>query len=192
MNKGSRISNHELMERVKNSDHQAFNILYERLWEVLYIKTYSILGDKNIAKDIVQDVWISLWERRDKVVNDNIKGYLIRAVRLKVYNEFRNSKYKSQLIQEFIQTYNSSLETNSVEQSMQFKETESRILKAVNRLPKKCKQVFELSRYDGLKNEEIAEKLNISRRTVETHISNALKVLKNNIALGLAMFLDLF
>ena len=180
------------MERIKNSDCQAFNILYERLWEVLYIKTYSILGDKNIAKDIVQDVWISLWERRDKVVNYNIKGYLIRAVRLKVYNEFRNSKYKSQLIQEFVQTYNSSLETNNIEQIIQLKDTEKVIIEAVNCLPNKCKRVFELSRYEGLKNEEIAQKLNISKRTVETHISNALKVLKNNIALGLAMFLDLF
>ncbi len=191
MDKGD-TSNHELMIRIKNSDHHAFKILYNRLWEPLYVRAFSILGDKNIAKDIVQDVWISFWERRQEINNDNIEGYLLRAVRFKVYNEFRNSKYRNKLIEEFVQNYNPLLQTNNIEQVIQLKDTEKIILKAVSTLPKKCKEVFELSRFEGLKNDEIAKKLNISKRTVETHISNALKVLKNNVALGFAILLELF
>ena len=185
-------SNHDLVVRIKNSDHHAFETLYNRLWESLYTRAFSILGDKNIAKDIIQDVWVSFWERRDKISNDNIEGYLLRAVRFKVYNEFRNSKYRNKLIEEFVQNYNPHLQTNNIEQIIQLKDTEKAIYKAVNNLPNKCKQVFELSRFDGMKNEEIAQKLNISKRTVETHISNALKLLKNNVALSLAVFLELF
>ncbi|MCF7567983.1 RNA polymerase sigma-70 factor [Sabulilitoribacter arenilitoris] len=180
------------MRRIKNSDHHAFKLLYDRLWESLYVRAFSILGDKNIAKDIVQEVWISFWERRAEISNDNIEGYLLRAVRFKVYNEFRNSKYKNKLIGEFLQSYKPNLKTNNVEQTIQLKDTEKAILEAVNSLPNKCKRVFELSRFEGMKNEEIAQKLNISKRTVETHISNALKVLKNNVALSLAVFLELF
>lgn len=191
MNKGD-ISNHDLMRRIKNSDHYAFKLLHDRLWESLYVRAFSILGDKNIAKDIVQEVWISFWERRGEISNENIEGYLLRAVRFKVYNEFRNSKYKNKLIGEFLQSYKPNLQTNNVEQYIQLKDTEKAILEAVNILPNKCKHVFELSRFEGMKNEEIAQKLNISKRTVETHISNALKALKNNVALSLTVFLELF
>ncbi len=186
------ISNYDLVVRIKNYDHHAFKVLYDRFWESLYTRAYSILGDKSLAKDIVQDVWISFWERRDKINNDNIEGYLLRAVRFKVYNEFRNSKYRSKLVEEFVQNYNPHIQTNNIEQFIQLKDTEKAIFKVVNCLPNKCKQVFELSRFDGMKNEEIAQKLNISKRTVETHISNALKVLKNNVALSFAVFLELF
>ncbi|WP_170179684.1 RNA polymerase sigma factor [Flavivirga rizhaonensis] len=86
------------MERVKRSDHKAYKLLYERLWESLYIKAFSMLGDKDLAKDVIQDIWISLWEGRSEIKNDNIEGYLMNAVRFKVYNEFRNLKYQNYLL----------------------------------------------------------------------------------------------
>ncbi len=182
------ISSEVLMERVKRSDQEAFNMLYDRFWEQMYIKALSILGDRNTAKDIVQEIWISVWERRNIIDNNNIEGYLFRAVRFKVYNEFRNVKYRDKLIEEFVQNHNAQISTNNIEENMQLKDTETIIFSAVNGLPKKCKQVFELSRFEGLKNNEIADKLNISQRTVETHISNALKVLKKHTILLFLLF----
>jgi RNA polymerase sigma-70 factor (ECF subfamily) len=75
------VSNHELMKRIKNSDHYAFTTLYNRLWESHYTKAFSLTGNKSIAQDTVQEVWISFWERREKIQNDNIEGYLIKAIR---------------------------------------------------------------------------------------------------------------
>ncbi|MBJ7882483.1 RNA polymerase sigma factor [Gelidibacter salicanalis] len=175
------------MERIKCSDKVSFGILYNRLWEPMYVKAYSITGDKNLAKDIVQDIWISVWERKATIANENIEGYLFRAVRYKVYNEFRNSKYRNMLIEEFVRNYNLPIEANSIDQDFQLKHTEKKIRSSVMSLPTRCKEVFELSRFDGMKNHEIAKKLNISQRTVETHISNALKVLRKHTALILTI-----
>lgn len=179
------------MERVKRSDYKAYKLLYERLWESLYIKAFSMLGDKDLAKDIIQNVWISFWERRLEIKNDNIEGYLMNAVRFKIYNEFRNLKYQHNLMQEFVYQLKSTPVTNNVEDLINFNATKKQIDVIVNRLPKRCKEVFELSRYEGMRNNEIAKKLNISQRTVETHISNALKILKSNLALSLLLLFDL-
>ena len=185
------VTNKELMERVKRSDYKAYKLLYERLWESLYIKAFSMLGDKDLAKDIIQNVWISFWERRLEIKNDNIEGYLMNAVRFKIYNEFRNLKYQHNLMQEFVYQLKSTPVTNNVEDLINFNATKKQIDVIVNRLPKRCKEVFELSRYEGMRNNEIAKKLNISQRTVETHISNALKILKSNLALSLLLLFDL-
>lgn len=185
------LTDSDLVVRIQNSDHKAFAVLYERFWESMYVKSFSILQEKNKAKDIVQEVWISVWERRNSIENNNIKGYLFTALRYKIYNEFRDSKHKNVLIQDFIQFHQSYNSSNNIEDEISLKETEHLISSSVKKLPRKCKEVFELSRYDGLKNNEIAQKLSISQRTVETHISNALKLLKNNAALGLAFIYNL-
>jgi RNA polymerase sigma-70 factor (ECF subfamily) len=186
------LTDSDLVVRIQNSDHKAFAVLYERFWESMYVKSFSILQDKNKAKDIVQEVWISVWERRNSIENNNIKGYLFTALRYKIYNEFRNANHKNVLIQDFIKFYQLDNSSNNTEDEINFNETQYLISSSVQKLPKKCKEVFELSRYDGLKNNEIAQKLSISQRTVETHISNALKFLKNNAALGFAFISHLF
>lgn len=191
-NISSNTSNKILMERIKCSDERAFSILYDRLWEKMYRKAYSILDNKYKAKDIVQEVWINFWERRLKIENDNIEGYLLNSVRFKVFNEFRNSKNKSSLIDDFIKSNNATAASNNIYNEINLKETQFIINNSIKSLPKKCKEVFELSRLDGLKNKEIALKLNLSQRTVETHISNALKNLRKKVALGLTIIFLIF
>lgn len=188
----NKISNKILMERIKSSDQKAFGVLYDRFWESMYLKAFAVLSNKSKAKDIVQEVWISLWERRHKIDNNNIEGYLFNAIRFKIFNEFRNSKNKKTLIDNYIKSYNTLNTSNNIDDIINLKETQNLIQDSVEKLPKKCKEVFVLSRYDGLKNNEIAQKLEISQRTVETHISNALKVLKNSVALGLTFLLSIF
>lgn len=186
------LSSKALMDRVKSSDHEAFALLYDRLWESMYVKAFSILRHESQAKDIVQEVWISVWERRHKIENNNIEGFLLNAVRFKVYNLFRDSKSKRVLLEEFREYYNLNRNINNVEEFVSLNETMTIIQNSIEVLPNKCREVFELSRFHGLKNKEIAQKMDISQRTVETHISNALKSLKGKVALIVFILLALF
>tara|TARA_R110002049_G_scaffold268752_1_gene445541 strand:+ start:81076 stop:81651 length:576 start_codon:yes stop_codon:yes gene_type:complete len=185
------LSNKILMERIKDSDPKAFGLLYDRLWEQMYVKAYVILGNKNLAKDVVQEVWISFWERCSDIENENVEGYLMNAVRYKVYNQFRNLKNQTALMDDFSK-YMKALKYNNVEDVINLDDTEKILNKTIDNLPNKCREVFKLSRYKGLKNNEIATELNISQRTVETHISNALKVLRRNVALSFVLMSSFF
>ena len=180
------------MERIQHSDHVAYKLLYNRLWETCYRKAYALVGDKAVAQDIAQDIWISLWERRETIQNDHIEGYLANAVRYKAYNEFRSVKHRQSLINEFNQQALEIPKTNPTDDLINLKTTRKRIDAIIETLPKKCRKVFIMSRYEGLRNEEIAQKLNISKRTVETHISNALKALRDKLPVGLLILLGMF
>ncbi len=172
------ISDFELMERIQQSDERAFKILFNKHWEVLYIFAFSLIEDRSLAKDLVQEVWISFWERRKKIKNDNVKAYLYKAVKFRVYKELRdNKKLNSQL-----DVIDSIITSNNIDDIINLKDTNKIVNESIGKLPTRIKEVFELSRFEDLSNQEISEKLGISKRTVETHISNALKILRNNIA----------
>jgi RNA polymerase sigma-70 factor (ECF subfamily) len=177
------ITDFELMERIQQSDEHAFRMLFNRHWEVLYVFSCSIIEDRVIAKDITQEVWISLWERRKKIKNDNIKAYLFKAIRFRVYKELRdNKKLNSQI--ELIDSIISSTNTDDI---INLADTNNTVQESINQLPPRSKEVFELSRFEGLSNQEISDKLGISKRTVETHISNSLKHLRRDIVIALLL-----
>ena len=177
--KDSTISTCRLMDRVKNSDMVAFEILFDRLWENLFLRAVSIIKDRDLAKDIVQEVFIDFWNRRLSIQNDNIEGYLMQAVRFKVYKELRDNKL-TRYHKDFLQSF-SIATTDSIEEELNLADTKNLVNIAVEHLPKKCHQVFMLSRHEGLDNQTISEKLGISQRTVETHISNAIRSIKKEV-----------
>lgn len=170
----SNISDDRLMELISISDEQAFHILFERYWEDLYVIAKAILQDSEIAKDLVQDVFISFWQKRQYIVNDNIKGYLKQAIRNSVFKHLRDNKF-SKLHEELIVSIP---DKENILDILDFNQTDSLINEYLNELPDRCREVFLLSRKEQLSNTEIAEKLGLSKRTVETHISNALKILR--------------
>jgi len=172
-----------LMEKIQQSDERAFRILFNRHWEALYVFAFSIIEDKTTAKDITQEVWISFWERRKKIKNDNIKAYLYRSIRFRVYKELRdNKKLNSQI--ELIENIISSTNTEDI---INLSDTNSIVQHSISKLPPRSKEVFELSRFEGLSNQEISIKLGISKRTVETHISNSLKHLRRDVVVALVL-----
>ncbi|MBD0777376.1 sigma-70 family RNA polymerase sigma factor [Maribacter sp. ANRC-HE7] len=175
------ISSFDLMERIKNSDELALRILYSRLWERMYVLAFGILRDEAISKDIVQEIWIDLWERRNKIINQNIEAYIITATRFKVFRTLRDSKMNV-VSMKFLEQLKIP-EAEGALEKIYANETESKIHKAVEKLPKKCNQVFLLSRQEGLENAEISKMLNISQRTVETHISNAIVRIKRELSI---------
>ncbi len=157
-------------------------MLYNVLWQPLYVRVYAILRDKQISEDIVQEVWTDLWQRRNKIKNENIEAYLFMAVRFKAYNHYRNTTKRRAILRNLLVSRKNGF-NNNIEESVNLRETKEALLKSIASLPPKCKKVFELSRFEGLKNKEISQRLSISQSTVENHISNALKVLKKEMPL---------
>ncbi|UGU17898.1 RNA polymerase sigma-70 factor [Sinomicrobium kalidii] len=168
------------VEKIKASDEEAFKNLFEKLWEPLYGYAYSLLEDKASAKDMVQDVWIDFWERRHTIENNNIRGYLHKAVRFRVFKELRDSRLKKSHLEALHLLYE---DETADQETLSPEETRKIIENKLSVLPARCKEVFKLSRLGGLKNREIAEKLGISESTVEGHITTAFKRLKKMTAL---------
>ncbi|MFV0248990.1 MAG: sigma-70 family RNA polymerase sigma factor [Tenacibaculum sp.] len=168
------------MKQIKQSDHKAFQKLYNILSNRLFTRAQAITGDRALAEYIVQEVWVDLWNRKKEIVNHNIENFLLQATRFKSYNEYRN-KHKRQKILNSLLSVHMSYCQPEVEKTMCFNEMWHRLQKAIDNLPEKRKQVFTLSRLKELKNNEISQQLGISKRTVENHISNALKSLKNEL-----------
>ncbi|WP_187269366.1 sigma-70 family RNA polymerase sigma factor [Algibacter pacificus] len=166
------------MSKIKRSDESAFTVLYDKLWESMYALAFSLLKNKEVSKDLVQEVFVDFWIRRSEIENNNIEAYLKKAIRFRVYKELRDTKFNNNI---------DLLDSTKVPQAsgildnLQLKETKNRIDKAIGNLPKKRQQVFTLSRYNELNNLEISQRLGISKRTVETQISLAIRSIKSEI-----------
>lgn len=180
------LTNKELFARVqKHGDRNAYSKLYDGLWENMYTLAFALTGNKNTSKDLVQDIFASLWERRKTIDCDDPRAYLLQAIRYGAYKEHRSSKYREELWSELASLKNE--QSNTTDELIDFKATERSMLDAVKQLPEKCQTIFRMSRFDEKKNSEIAQELGLSQRTVETHISNALKFLRSKLLLNILL-----
>ncbi len=173
----SNLSDEEIQLRIKNKDSQAFEILFDRFWPRLYSYSMRIYKDDAICKDIVQEIFISFWEKNSKDPILHLEAYFLRAVKYRVANHIRDLKFDSVQIQ-VLENIPYPLETD---RGLTYLDFENKILNEIQKLPPKCRMVFMMSRFETFSNSEIAEKLNISERTVEKHISDAVKFLKISI-----------
>ena len=139
---------------------------------------YKFVPDIEISKEIVHSVFVKLWDKRETLdVSDNLKPYLFRSVHNYSLNYIRdNKKFKQDVDWNRVENENLS-EQDPLEQQ----QLSEKINSAINLLPERCKQVFLLSKFDNLKYKEIAEKLNISIKTVEAQMSKALSVLRKEL-----------
>jgi RNA polymerase sigma-70 factor (ECF subfamily) len=169
----------EFPKRIRNSDRKAFNILFELLWEPMYTYATSIVMDSSIAKDLVQEVWINYWQRREEVEILCIKSYLYKAIRYRCYNHLRDTKFNTTQIE----AVNSIYITSKIELEEDVTDLSKRINDTISGLPKRCQEIFRLSRVNNICNREIAERLNISQRSVENQISLALRKLRKELSI---------
>ena len=161
-------------------DSVYFKTIYEELYVDLCRFCLQYVRDEEIAKEIVQDQFIYLWEKRNEIgIHTSIKSYLYKAVRNKSIN-YLKSKYAKIDFEEEAVVFNIA-DFNTPEREIEKKELEHIINEAINNLPDKCYHIFSLSRYSPLSNKEIAVKLNISEKTVENQISIALKKIKSHL-----------
>lgn len=173
----SNCTDNELVSLIKNDNYTAFNTIYERYGKMLYLFIQSKVDNKEISKDVVQELFISLWEKRQSLqIQDSLKAYLFQAARYKIIDIYRKNatyrKYLHQLIGHFDATPHS---------LMDIVENRSRtqdLFEAINHLPDRMKEIFMLSRFEHLTIEQISTNLGLSQQTVKNQISEALKILR--------------
>lgn len=171
----------------RNGESRAFEALYNRYFAPVYRYVYKVMQDKETAEDLVQNIFIGLWKNVDKLHIENLRAYLFGAARNQIAKHLRKSKFN--LVQlEYIDTWEASRIT---EDYLQEQDTRTAIEAAIGRLPKKCKNAFELSRFGFLTNKEIATKMGISVFTVENHIKKALYYLRQSIEIVVLVFISL-
>ncbi|WP_025146520.1 RNA polymerase sigma factor [Pedobacter jeongneungensis] len=175
------LSDLQLVSLIKEGDHISFANVFDRHWHSLYVHALKMLGNEEEAKDMVQEVFTSLWKQGDQLsIHTTLKAYLFSAVRHRVLNEIRANDRRSQYYDRFalyLQTHQT-----SVIEKIQFQELEQAIDKVISNLPERMREVFEMSRKQSMTNKEIALKMNIAETTVKRQISNAILILKNHLS----------
>ncbi|WP_423147997.1 RNA polymerase sigma-70 factor [Rubrolithibacter danxiaensis] len=170
-------SDADLWKAIRRDDEQAFNTLFERYWVRLYKTAYQYLKDAESSEEIVHDVFLSIWNRRHLLEIESFPNFLLTSVRYQIYNRMRSAKLSIVSTSDYADVASASTENKGNERIM-YKELQQELHHYLNQLPKRCREIFELSRIEHLSNEEIALRLGISKRTVENQITVALKHLR--------------
>ena len=144
----------------------------------------KILGDEEDAREVVQKVFLALWEKREEMdLSTSLKSYLFTSVHNRSLNVIRDrKKFSDEEVPEVVGEWDVSAQIESME-------LEKKIGEAISGLPEKCREIFELNRFEGLKYGEIADHLGISVKTVENQMSKALKVLREQLSKYLTLLL---
>lgn len=180
MNVYSNLSDDELIVLLKADQQQALSALYYRYWDKLLSVAGNRLDNPEIAEECIQDVFFSLWQRRnDLQLKYSLATYLAVAVKYQVIKQM-DKQYRLQHRKDK-SLYGQELLTASADEYLLEKELMDRIAAGVNELPEKCRIVFKLSRELGMSNKQIAAELGIAEKTVEAHLSKAIKELRSNL-----------
>ncbi len=170
----------ELLRRIQAGDEAAYDAVFRAWYPVLVRVAGAVLHDTDAAEEVSQDVMVQLWRRRHVVeVDTPVRAYLLRAVRNRALNHLRHLKVRREAEPEVELTYNAPLRADMPSGAQ---ELAAATKLAVAQLPPRCRQIFELSRVDGLKYSEIAEALEISQKTVEAQMGKALRILRERLA----------
>jgi len=169
------ISDQEIIDLFKSNADAGIKAIFDKYWDKLYHYSFKIVESEDAAKDIVQNLFVSLWENQAKAENiRSLKHYLYQSVRNNTIQYLKNNQFgvlHEHLLAEL-------KETEQEEKEQVHQEQNDLLKRRIEELPPKRKEIFTLSRYKHLSNEQIATKLNLSIRTVETQISNALRYLR--------------
>ncbi|MBC9914293.1 RNA polymerase sigma-70 factor [Chitinophaga varians] len=164
----------DLIMSLREGNSSAFTEIYHRYWKRLLAIAYLHSRDKIIAEEIVQEVFISLWNRRNELYIDNVNAYLATAVKLSVFKQQVRQKRRDEIREQVAVPDTASFD----EEQIYTRFLQQQINGVVEVLPEKCRLVFKLSREEGLTIPEVAHRMGIAEKTAEAHLTKALKVLK--------------
>ena len=161
------------------SDPQALKQVYTRHWKQVYAVCYSHLKEVDTAQEMVQDIFLSLWERRQTlVITTSLEHYLVRAAKMKVFEHFRNQTIRSNYVPDVPES------SEATEREIEYNSLNENLERLLGQQPDQSRQVFSL-RQQGMSNREIASKLGFSEKAVEYHVTRVLRFLRERLHLVL-------
>jgi len=176
----NKISDDQLIILLKKDDRQAFTEIYNRYAKSLTGFAASKLYNLDDARDILHDMFVKLWENREQInIESNLQSYLFSIIRHRIIDKIRKNITREEyalITQSLTVVYH-----EAVDKQIEAKELQQAIEKSLDQMSPRVKEVYKLSREQGLSNHEIAEKLNLSEQTVKNQLSSALKHLRKTL-----------
>lgn len=176
------IDDHQLLKKIKSDNEKAFEQLFEKYYEPLVRFAYRYVGSVHIAEELVQDVFAVLWEDRKKLdTKGSIKSFLYQSTRNNALDHIRHQKVVEkyeELVVNYL--YDRNHEIELIDSTGE--EFRIAVQDAIEELPEQTKYIYKLSRKDGLTYKEISSVLGISDKTVESHMSKALSILRRKLS----------
>lgn len=171
------FSDLELLELMAQGRQDAFTEIYNRYWKKMLLVAWNHTRDKAQAEDIVHEVFLSLWEKRQDKLIENVPAYLSTSVKFSIFKHYQREHRRARLASTNY-AFNEIANEEEVLDALFLKEYINGI---VEQLPEKCRLTFQYSRLEGLSNTEVAAKMGISEKGVEANLTRALKVIRGNL-----------
>ncbi len=167
-----------IWKRIRQKDTKAFEQYYKLHYKAFYLMACKYLKDASLAEETVNDVFVKIWEDCEKItIETSLKAYIYKAVINRSINLLQ--KQKTEASQRENLKFN--IDENYELRQMEENELRVKLYAAIDQLPEQCRKVFEMSRFEEMKQQEIADKLGISIKTVKNHITHALKEISKSI-----------
>ncbi|TCO09888.1 RNA polymerase sigma-70 factor [Natronoflexus pectinivorans] len=162
----------ELFAQIANGDEKAFEKLFRLFYPMLVNFAMKYLNDREIAENVVQEMFVSIWEKRGALKVDNPRAYLMRAVTNRCFNEMKSKKTFYDV---------DDFQIPEVDQDIPDESLIAEVQSVISMLPEQRQKIFRMSRFEGMKYKEIAERLNLSVKTVEAQMGKALQFLREQL-----------
>jgi RNA polymerase sigma-70 factor (ECF subfamily) len=174
------IRDSEIIRRIRKGDIRQFESLFRSSYVSLVRYAKTLIKDHDTAEEIVQDLFFRLWQDKEKIkIVSSLNGYLFRSVHNRCLHYIEHNKVMERHAAEM-----SHLQTEGEESPsdiLEHKELQGKIAKVLERLPERCGKIFYMNRFEGLKYKEIAQKLSVSVKTVESNMGRALKEFRREL-----------
>lgn len=166
-----------MLKKSKVLSEAEFENIYKLYWKKLYGLAYNYFRDKTTAEELVQNLFIKLWQKRDEVSHvDDIQAYLFKCMKNLIYDQYDKIASQQKLKNHSAKNFRE--ESHPVEELIDYQETLSLINQELDKLPPTTRAIFRMSKFDRHTNDEIATMMRISAKAVEYHITRALKKLR--------------
>jgi RNA polymerase sigma-70 factor (family 1) len=174
-------SDSDIIRRIRQGDKREFETLFRSSYNSLVRYAQTILKDYDTSEEVVQELFFRLWQDKENLnIESSLKGYLFRSVHNRCLHYIEHQKVVDRHAGEIAATLSETIEP--VTETIYYNELQEKVAKVLARLPEKCSEIFKMSRFDGLKYNEIADKLSVSLKTVEANMGKALKEFRKALA----------